>query len=63
MHTPAPCECGKPHSAPFVDWWKNYKFNPYREEAFVRCNACQRVGPGASTETEAITLWARSGTD
>lgn len=54
------CACG---GDVFVDWWKNYRVVPARDEAFVRCTQCGETGRTAATEEDAIALWRMNGRD
>lgn len=47
------CKCGS--NAAYVDWWNNFRTR--QDEVFVRCPACDDIGPVAKTENEAIALW------
>lgn len=45
------CKCG---GDPFVDWWSPI---PGKQETFVRCQKCGKIGPSADSEDGAILAW------
>jgi len=58
MNTDLICQCGSDKA--FVDWWYNHK--ACKQETFVRCQVCGKIGPSADTEDEAMMLWEANGT-
>ena len=52
------CECGS-HAA-YLDWWINFRAER-RQEVFVRCPDCGKIGPSAQDEVMAIRLWEDDG--
>lgn len=51
------CECGSDRA--YVDWWYNHREK--KQETFVRCPNCSKLGPSSDTEAEAVMIWMADG--